>query len=86
MALSDKISLNESLAEGSSLDLFGEPDDAVGNEPYLAPGEPDAEGDSFGECCLYDAAPVGTLQYPTTPEREDTHLITLNNRVRSAVR
>lgn len=61
MALSDKISLNESLAEGSSLDWFGAPDCAVGHGPYLTPAEPDAEGDSFGKCCLYDASPVASV-------------------------
>ncbi|MBK8768439.1 MAG: type I restriction endonuclease subunit R [Burkholderiaceae bacterium] len=68
------IGLNESIVEDAALTWFGELGYAVGHWPHLAPGEPAAERDSFGEVVL-----VGRLRgalrrlNPAIPEeaRED---------------
>ena len=44
--------LNESIVEDAALTWFGELGYAVGYGPQLAPGEPAAERDSFGEVVL----------------------------------
>ena len=44
--------LNESIVEEAALTWFGELGYAVGHGPQLAPGEPAAERDSFGEVVL----------------------------------
>ena len=44
--------LNESHVEEAALEWFGELGYAVGHGPHLAPGEPAAERDSFGEVVL----------------------------------
>ena len=46
------MSLNESHVEDAALEWFGELGYAVGHGPHLAPGEPAAERDSFGEVVL----------------------------------
>jgi type I restriction enzyme R subunit len=46
------MSLNESIVEDAALTWFGELGYAVGHGPHLAPGEPAAERDSFGEVVL----------------------------------
>ena len=46
------MSLNESTVEEAALEWFGELGYAVGHGPHLAPGEPAAERDSFGEVVL----------------------------------
>ena len=46
------MSLNESILEDAALEWFGELGYAVGHGPHLAPGEPAAERDSFGEVVL----------------------------------
>lgn len=46
------MSLNESIVEDAVLFWFGELGYAVGHGPQLAPGEPTAERDSFGEVVL----------------------------------
>ena len=46
------MSLNESIVENAALEWFGELGYAVGHGPHLAPGEPAAESDSFGEVVL----------------------------------
>ena len=46
------MSLNESIVEDAALAWFGELGYAVGHGPQLAPGEPAAERDSFGEVVL----------------------------------
>jgi type I restriction enzyme R subunit len=49
------MSLNESIVEDAALEWFGElvPQlREVGHGPHLAPGEPAAERDSFGEVIL----------------------------------
>ena len=46
------MTLNESIVEDAALDRFGELGYAVGHGPHLAPGEPAAERDSFGEVVL----------------------------------
>ncbi len=46
------MSLNESIVEEAALEWFGELGYAVGHGPHLAPGEPAAERDSFGDVVL----------------------------------
>ncbi|HEX9781811.1 MAG TPA: type I restriction endonuclease, partial [Opitutaceae bacterium] len=46
------MSLNESVVEDAALEWFGELGYAIGHGPDLAPGEPAAERDSFGEVVL----------------------------------
>jgi type I restriction enzyme R subunit len=46
------MSLNESIVEDAALEWFGELGYAVAHGPQLAPGEPAAERDSFGEVVL----------------------------------
>jgi hypothetical protein len=46
------MSLNESIIEDAALEWFGELGYAVGHGPHLAPSEPTAERDSFGEVVL----------------------------------
>jgi type I restriction enzyme R subunit len=46
------MSLNESIVEDAALEWFGELGYAVGHGPHLAPGEPAAERDGFGEVVL----------------------------------
>ena len=46
------MSLNESIVEDAALTWFAELGYAVGHGPQLAPGEPAAERDSFGEVVL----------------------------------
>ena len=45
-------SLNESIVEDAALEWFGELGYAVGHGPHLAPGEPAAERDGFGDVVL----------------------------------
>jgi hypothetical protein len=40
---------NESIVEDAALSWFGELGYTIGHGPHLAPGEPSAERDSFGE-------------------------------------
>lgn len=46
------MSLNESIIEDAALEWFSELGYAVGHGPQLAPGEPAAERESFGEVVL----------------------------------
>ena len=46
------MSLNESIVEDAALGWFRELGYAIGHGPQLAPGEPAAERDSFGEVVL----------------------------------
>jgi type I restriction enzyme, R subunit len=46
------MSLTESIVEDAALTWFGELGYAVGHGPQMAPGEPAAERDSFGEVLL----------------------------------
>ena len=46
------MTLNESHVEEAALEWFGKLGYAVGHGPQLAPGEPAAERDSFGEVVL----------------------------------
>lgn len=43
---------NESIVEDAALTWFGELGYAVGHGPHFAPGEPEAERDSFGDVVL----------------------------------
>ncbi len=86
------MSLNEAIVEDAALEWFGELGYAIGHGPQLAPGEPAAERDSFGEVVL-----VGRLRAaiwrlnPAIPEeareealrkvlRVETPLLTQANR------
>ena len=68
------MSLNESIVEDAALTWFGELGYTIGHGPHMAPGEPAAERDSFGDVVL-----VGRLREaiwclnPAIPEeaRED---------------
>jgi type I restriction enzyme R subunit len=86
------MSLNESTVELAALEWFGELGYAVEHGPHLAPGEPAAERDSFGEVVLLGRlrAAIARLN-PIIPEeaREDalrkvlrigTHSLTQTNR------
>ncbi|MBL9143839.1 MAG: hypothetical protein JNM99_09160 [Verrucomicrobiaceae bacterium] len=46
------MSLTESIVEDAALTWFGELGYAVGHGPQMAPGEPAAERESFGEVVL----------------------------------
>ena len=46
------MSPNESIVEYAGLEWFGELSYALGHGPQLAPGEPAAEQDSFGDVVL----------------------------------
>jgi len=46
------MSLNESIVEEAALEWFGELGYTVGHGPHIAPGEPAAERDSFGDVVL----------------------------------
>jgi len=46
------MSLNESTVEDAALEWFGELGYSIGHGPHIAPGEPAAERDSFGEVVL----------------------------------
>ena len=46
------MSLNESIVEEAALEWFGELGYAIGHGPHIAPGEPAAERESFGEVVL----------------------------------
>ena len=46
------MTLNESIVEAAALEWFGELGYAIGHGPHLAPGEPAADRDSFGEVVL----------------------------------
>ena len=65
------MSLNESIVEDAALEWFGELGYCLGHGPLLAPGEPAAERNSFGDVVL-----VGRLRAairrldPAIPEEE----------------
>jgi len=48
------MSLNESSVEDATLEWFGELGYSIGHGPYIAPGEPEAERDSFEDVVLED--------------------------------
>ena len=64
------MSLNESIVEDAALEWFGELGHCLGHGPQLAPGEPAAERNSFGDVVL-----VGRLRAairwlnPAIPEK-----------------
>ena len=63
------MSLNESHVEDAALEWFGELGYAVGHGPHLAPGEPAAERDSFGEVVLVGRLREAILRLnPAIPE------------------
>ena len=62
------MSLNESIVEDAALEWFGELGYAIGHGPHLAPGEPAAERDSFGEVVLVERLREAIRQLnPTIP-------------------
>jgi len=48
------VSLNESIVEDAALEWFAELGYSIGHGPHMAPGEPAAERDSFGEVVLVE--------------------------------
>ena len=63
------MSLNESIVEDAALEWFGELDYAVGHGPHIAPGEPAAERESFGEVVLVGRLRAAIrLLNPSIPE------------------
>ena len=46
------MTLNESIVEDAALEWLGEMGYTIGHGPHLAPGEPAAERESFGEVVL----------------------------------
>ena len=63
------MSLTESIVEDAALTWFGELGYAVGHGPQMAPGEPAAERDSFGEVVLVGRLHEALRQLnPTIPE------------------
>jgi type I restriction enzyme R subunit len=63
------MSLTESIVEDAALTWFGELGYAVGHGPQMAPGEPAAERDSFGEVVLVGRLRVALRQLnPAIPE------------------
>ena len=58
--MSKAVNLNESTVEDAALEWFGALGYAVGHGPHLAPGEPAAERDSFGEPALEAEAALGS--------------------------
>ncbi len=63
------MTVTESIVEDAALEWFGELGYAVGHGPQMAPGEPAAERDSFGEVVLVDRLREAIRQLnPTIPE------------------
>src|SRR4051812_46274545 len=68
------MSLNESILESAALEWFAVLRYSIGHGPHLAPGEPRAERDSFGDIVLVERlrAAIGTLNPGIPAEaRED---------------
>ena len=65
------MSLNESIAEDSALDWFGDLGHAVGHGPQLASGELAAERDSFGEVVQFRFAQTLTWPLPRGEEMRE---------------
>jgi len=67
------MTLNESIVEDAALEWFGELGYAVGHGPHLAPGEPAAERDSFGEVVLLGRLREASRRLnPTIPQEART--------------
>jgi type I restriction enzyme R subunit len=62
------MSLNESTVEAVVLEWFGDLGFAVGHRPQLAPVEPAAERDSFGEVVVGRLSEALRRLNPTIPE------------------
>jgi type I restriction enzyme, R subunit len=68
------VNVDESIVEDAALEWFGELGYAIGHGPHIAPGEPAAERDSFGEAVLAGRLRVAIRRLnPYIPEeaRED---------------
>ena len=64
------MSLNENTVEAAALEWFGELGYAVGHGPHIAPGEPAAERDSFGEVVLVGRLREAIRRFnPAIPEQ-----------------
>ena len=66
--------LNESVVEDAALTWFGQLGYAIGHGPHMAPGEPAAERDSFGDVVLVERLRKAIRRLnPAIPEdaRED---------------
>lgn len=63
------MNLNESVVEDAALTWFDELGYAVGHGPHIAPGEANAERNSFGDVVLFDRLRAAIQQLnPTMPE------------------
>jgi len=78
------MSLNESHVEDAALTWFGELGYAVGHGPHIAPGEPAAERDSFGEVVLTGRLRE-TIREPAA-ERDSFGEVVLTGRLRETIR
>ena len=76
--------LNESIVEEAALTWFGELGYAVGHGPQLAPGEPAAERDSFGE--VVQSRVARTLTRPLPRGEESARLREAIRRLNPAIR
>ena len=68
------MSLNDSVVEDAALTWFGQLGYAIGHGPHMAPGEPAAERDSFGDVVLVERLRKAIRRLnPAIPEdaRED---------------
>jgi type I restriction enzyme R subunit len=65
------MSLNESIVEDAALEWFAELGYAVGHGPHLAPGEPAAERDSFGDVVQSRVARTLTRPLPRGEEKRE---------------
>jgi type I restriction enzyme R subunit len=70
------MSLNESIVEAAALEWFDQLGYAVGHGPHLAPGEPAAERDSFGDVVLVGRlrAAIARLNPTIPPEAREEAL------------
>jgi len=73
------MSLNESHVEDAALTWFGELGYAVGHGPHIAPGEPAAERDSFGEVVLTGRLRE-TIRRMNPPIPEEARAVIRNSR------
>jgi type I restriction enzyme R subunit len=69
------MSLNESIVEDAALTWFGELGYAVGHGPQMAPGEPAAERELFGEVVQFRFASTLIPAFSQREKEEDREAI-----------
>jgi len=75
------MSLNESIVEDAALQWFVELGYTLGHGPHLAPGEPAAERDSFGEVVLVGRLPEAIRRLsPAIPEEASARALPADRR------